>query len=217
MNPEDEKMLLAGAEFLGLEISPANVRSFSAYLDELLHWNAHINLTAAKSPLEIIEKHFLDSAVLTRFLPVAASAADIGSGAGFPGIVIKIFHPDMNLALVERSAKKASFLKHMRRTLGLGNTEVICASIGKRNAGALSPYDFLVTRAVKKIDDLFRFASSILGKEQVFIAMTGKIDAGDQVLASPLSGKKKISIFRQETYCLPFCGARRTLLFLRAS
>jgi 16S rRNA (guanine527-N7)-methyltransferase len=124
MKPRD--IIITGAEMLGIPVTDAQADAFIRYMDELVKWNRKVNLTAITVPDEIAAKHFLDSLTLIPMLPDGPfRAADIGTGPGFPGIVIKVMRPDMDICLMEPSRKKATFLRHMKRTLGLEGASVV--------------------------------------------------------------------------------------------
>src|SRR5450432_2851718 len=119
--------------FLGSAPAPPGLLDkLQAYLDLLLRWNARINLTAVRDPEQIVTRHFGESLFAARILrddgafpsgsPI--SLADVGSGAGFPGIPIKLFAPEIHLTLIESQNKKSTFLKEAIRTLQLENAEV---------------------------------------------------------------------------------------------
>lgn len=119
--------------FLGGEPPSATLLAqLQAYLDLLLRWNARTNLTAVRDPEQIVTRHFGESLFAARVLRddgafstgVPVSLADVGSGAGFPGIPIKLFAPEIHLTLIESRNKKATFLKEAIRTLELENAEV---------------------------------------------------------------------------------------------
>ena len=101
-SPEmDLKMLLAeGVAALGLQLPPATLEHLRVYLEELQIWNAKTNLTGLKNPRDMVIKHFLDSLAVLPFVGRAVSLIDLGSGAGFPGLVLKLAHPALNLTLV---------------------------------------------------------------------------------------------------------------------
>src|SRR5271167_1724775 len=106
-------------------LSPELSAQLEAYLDLLLRWNARINLTAVRDPEQIVTRHFGESLFAARilrddgaFTPLPVSLADVGSGAGFPGIPIKLFVPEIHLTLIESQNKKATFLKEAIRVLG---------------------------------------------------------------------------------------------------
>lgn len=173
----DLRLLQAGASELGLELTRDQLSAFSLYMNELLRWNKRANLTAIVAPDEIQTKHFLDSlACLLGFPGVEASreqpgvstsgdlagrlnrgtglsCIDVGTGAGFPGIPIKICLPEMRLTLVEAIGKKTAFLSHMVTLLKLENTRVLTtrAEDLARIAGERESYDIAVARAVSRL------------------------------------------------------------------
>ncbi len=112
------------------DVSPELVSQMQTYLDLLLRWNARINLTAVRDPEQIVTRHFGESFFAARVLRDAGAfaanttLADIGSGAGFPGIPIKLFAPALRLTLIESQNKKATFLREAVRALGLSHTVV---------------------------------------------------------------------------------------------
>ena len=111
---EDPLLLLQeGAAALGIELPPETLAQFQVYLQELQTWNARVNLTGLTSPRDMVIKHFLDSLTILPYIEAAPSLADLGSGAGFPGLVLKLARPDLALTLVESRGKKAAFLEYL--------------------------------------------------------------------------------------------------------
>ena len=112
---------------LGARMSAAQLAALARYEQELLDWNSHTNLTAIRSSQEVRTKHFLDS--LTCLLAFRETPPerliDVGTGAGFPGIPLKILYPKMQLTLVESVGKKVDFCRHIVRTLNLTNVDVV--------------------------------------------------------------------------------------------
>ena len=122
--------LIAGAKKLGYQLTTEQLEQFSVYHRELVDWNRRINLTRITGYEEVQIKHFLDSLTVTPALKAPAKnnrlrLLDIGSGAGFPGIPLKILLPDISLALLESTGKKAVFLRHLKDRLGLRDVEII--------------------------------------------------------------------------------------------
>jgi 16S rRNA (guanine527-N7)-methyltransferase len=110
----------------GVHPSDEQIAKIRVYVHLLLKWNKLISLTTITDPGEIVERHFGESIFLTTLLPVEnCRLADVGSGAGFPGLAIKIFCPDTHVLLVESNKKKAAFLSEVIRTLGLSDVEVL--------------------------------------------------------------------------------------------
>src|SRR4030067_2642864 len=127
-----EKMLIDGAVGLGVALDDRSVSAFMAYLRELKAWNRKINLTSIDEDEDIIVRHFLDSLTVCRFLTGAERLLDIGSGAGFPGLPIKIAMPGTDVVLLDTVTKKVHFIRHMIRTLGLqanGAVEAVSARV----------------------------------------------------------------------------------------
>ena len=132
LDPTEARNLLElGTRALDLNLTPEQINQFLTYLDLLLKWNRKMNLTALRTPREIIIHHFLDSLLLLPYLPETGRLLDIGSGAGFPGLPLKIARPGLTIDLVEATAKKVSFLKEAIRLLGLSGVEVWPLFLGK--------------------------------------------------------------------------------------
>lgn len=125
------KKLIEGARKLGIEFSARQVKQFELYYQELIEWNKKINLTAITDYCSVQVKHFLDSLTVTLALPAKEleksdfNIIDIGTGAGFPGVPLKILLPQPRLVLIEPTTKKTAFLHHIIRKLDLQNVEVL--------------------------------------------------------------------------------------------
>ncbi len=156
-----EKFIQDTARVTGLHLNAHQVRSFQLYEKELLIWNEKINLTAIKDPEAIRTKHFLDSlrAICELNNPSPGHLVDVGTGAGFPGIPLKIMLPDLKLTLVESVGKKAEFCRHMVEVLKLENVEVLAAraeDLGQQTQHR-EKYDWAVARAVSQLPALVEY------------------------------------------------------------
>lgn len=147
MTPRE--LLITGAKELGIDLSVEQVNSLFIYLAELKKWNRKINLTAIRDERDVIIKHVLDSlSYINGFGPPAGPRLlDMGSGAGFPALPIKVIKPDISVTLVESVKKKASFLRHVIRILGLAGAEVIDKRIEEIENSSWSLYDVVTARA----------------------------------------------------------------------
>jgi 16S rRNA (guanine527-N7)-methyltransferase len=178
-----------GLAELGLELTVEQRRALIAHLDLVDEWNAKFNLTAIRDREQQITKHVLDSLTVRPWLR-GATVADIGSGAGFPGIPLAIVEPERRFALVESTGKKCRFLETVRDTLGLANVEVIQA-----RAESYKPenrYETVVARAVGPLADLVRFAGPLLAAGGRLLAMKGRHPAEE--LSGRLNGWKIVAV-----------------------
>ena len=153
-------MLLKGAQRLGLNLEQRHVALFQRYYGELLEWNKNINLTAILEPREVQSKHFLDCLTVSLTIPrnvlEKGSLVDVGSGAGLPGLPLKILWPGLQVALVESVGKKAVFLRHIVDTLELIGVDVYNARAETlaHDPHLRDTFDVAVSRAVAELATL---------------------------------------------------------------
>ncbi len=178
------KDLEAGLDALGLDRALAG--PLLDYLALLLRWNAAYNLTAIRDPREMVAKHLLDSlAMHGATAPLAAAGgrlADLGTGAGFPGIPLAIAQPGLQVALVESSGKKARFLREAIRNLGLGNATAVESRIEAYDAPAA--FDAITARALATLPLILALGGHLLKPGGVLLAMKGVVPA-DEIAALP--------------------------------
>ena len=153
--------LLEGVGALGVPISPHQLAQFERYAADLVAWNRRSNLTTITDPLDIVRKHFLDSlSVLSVCEPEpGARVIDVGSGAGFPGLPLRIARPDLRVTLLEATRKKCDFLRHVVTVLALDNVHVVNgrAEDAARAAAHRERYDIAVARAVAETTTLAEY------------------------------------------------------------
>lgn len=171
------RILAAGGERLSIALGEAEAERFAAYLEALLEWNRRINLTRITDPAEVAVKHFLDSLTCLRAAPFGRGArvADVGSGAGLPGVALAIARGDLRVTLVEATAKRCEFLNHVVERLGLERVEVAClrAEEAGRQDDYRESYDVVVSRAVARIAVLAEYALPLTRVGGVFLAQKG--------------------------------------------
>jgi 16S rRNA (guanine527-N7)-methyltransferase len=166
--------------FMGGEpVSAGLAAQLQAYLDLLLRWNARINLTAVRNPEEIVTRHFGESLFAARLLRdagafastagVAPTLADVGSGAGFPGIPIKLFAPQIRLTLIEAQNKKATFLREVLRTLDIERAEVFGGRAENWNQRAA----IVTMRAVEKFERALPVTAALVANRGTLCLLIG--------------------------------------------
>jgi 16S rRNA (guanine527-N7)-methyltransferase len=159
---EDGQAFLEGLRQLGLELTEQQLDQFVRYQQELLDWNTRINLTSITDPEEVLIKHFLDSlSLLTAFDAPTARILDIGAGAGFPGLPLKIVRPQWNIVLLEATGKKVKFLQHIIETLQLHDIEAVherAEELAHKEPYRAS-FDLVTARAVTSLPTLLEYAA----------------------------------------------------------
>jgi 16S rRNA (guanine527-N7)-methyltransferase len=173
-----EELARQAQSLLGLRLRPAQLKALDQYERLLLDWNSRINLTAIREPAEIRVKHFLDSLtclLVFREMP-PERLADVGTGAGFPGIPLKIICPALHLTLFESVGKKADFCREVVQTLELDNVEVVqerAETVGQMQEYRQS-YDWAVARAVAALPVLCEYLLPLLKVGGRMLAMKGE-------------------------------------------
>ena len=222
MLKDDENILIDGCQKMGINIKKEQIRKFSRYLELLLQWNQKINLTSLKTPKEIIIKHFLDSIscvkVINKYIDTEGiSVIDVGTGAGFPGIPIKIIYPSIRLFLLEARNKKTIFLEKVTDEMNFQKVKILNgrAEIFGKSVDYREKYDIVVSRAVAHLNVLSEYCLPLVRVGGLFVAQKGRSYKKEtekslktiQVLGGELIGVENVQI--------PFIDQERHLLLIK--
>ncbi len=210
-------ILSSGAERFGLHLSDDMIVSFLLYMDELQEWNKKINLTAITLEEEILTKHLLDSIAPAPYLLKGASVLDLGSGAGFPGIPLKIVRPDLRVTLLDSSRKKIHFQKHVVRILNLSEINTVegrAEDIAKSHPDMLHCYDAALSRAFSSLRAFIEMGKPFLKNTGSWIGFKGPAGAAELSELKPWLDQERLTI-QAEKYKLSGLEQERVLYIVR--
>mgnify|MGYP000714146356 FL=1 len=160
---------------LGIDVTGEQLEKLEIYCNFLLEYNTHTNLTAIKNREEVYLKHFYDSLTLVKSIDLTSieNLLDIGTGAGFPGMVLKIFFPNLQIYLVDSNNKKTKFLNELKNKLNVDKVEVINNRIENITSRFINSIDVVTARAVTNLPVLVELALPLVKVNKYFIAMKG--------------------------------------------
>ena len=164
-------LISEGLDELGYENNPLLIEKLEIYLATLKKWNKVYNLTAINEDSEIIVKHFLDSLSVNQYIQNSRRILDVGTGAGFPGLVLALFNPEKSFVLVDGVSKKISFLQEMIGKLNLKNVIAVHTKIEQYNVA--EQFDIIISRAFADIKKMTKLTSHLIKDGGKFIAMKG--------------------------------------------
>lgn len=179
----DAQTICEELEAFGVQLEERQAGQVAVYIDKLLLWNQRVNLTSVTSPLDIVRRHFGESMYGAQFLAErAGTLADVGSGAGFPGLVLKLVCPALKVTLIEPVTKKAVFLSEVARALNLDGVEIIRERTD--NIRELQ-VDAVTARAVGELGGLLRWCNGVLADRGQILLWLG---AGDAEMTRAVGG-----------------------------
>ncbi len=211
-----EVLLKEGAADFGVRLDDTMTTQLLEYKRILLEWNQKMNLTAIEEDREVIQKHFIDSLSIMPFLKDVRTMIDIGTGAGFPGIPVKIAQPALEVVLLDSLEKRVGFLKEVLSSLKLEGISAIHSRA--EDAGAASLYrerfDAAAARAVASLPVLLEYCLPFVRTGGIFVAMKGSIgqEAADAKKALDILGG---SIEEIKEFTLPGSDMKRTIVIVR--
>ncbi len=205
------------AKEIGILLEEKQINQFYQYMQLLLEWNQKINLTAITKPEEIILKHFIDSVTIAKYIEKNAKVVDVGTGAGFPGIPLKILREDIEITLLDSLNKRVSFLKEVIEQLSLSKIEAVhfrAEEFGK-NPKYRENFDCATSRAVANLSTLSEYLIPLVKVKGICISMKGS-EVEEEIEQS----KKAISVLGGnieaiDKFQLPFSDMDRNIIILR--
>lgn len=208
-----KEFLKDGIKKIGLDISDEKIDNLMEYLKLLIEYNSHTNLTAIRDEEGIIEKHFLDSLLVMKYMGITeGKAIDIGTGAGFPGMVLAICNPQIKFTLIDSVGKKINFLKQVIEKLGLSNVEAINVRAEEFiNDTNRETYDIGLCRGVSKLNIILEYVIPFLKVNGRFLPqkMEGTNEEKDGENALKILNSKIEKIYIDE---LPHSKDKRVII-----
>lgn len=170
-----EKEIMEYVGELGIKLSKEQAEMFFNYMNLLLEWNEKINLTAITEEKEVIVKHFVDSLTIAKYIPEGASLVDVGTGAGFPGIPLKIIREDLKITLLDSLQKRINFLDVVIKELNLKNVETIHARVEEfgKNSKYRESFEVATSRAVANLSTLTEYLLPLVKVGGIAVCMKG--------------------------------------------
>jgi 16S rRNA (guanine527-N7)-methyltransferase len=199
------RQLEHGIRTLRLELTAEGITLLLDYLDLLIRWNRTYNLTAVRDPADMVTRHLLDSLSVLPFVS-GQTLADLGSGAGLPGIPLAIVRPELRVALVDSNGKKARFLREAARALPLPNTRVEQVRVEELQ----DTFDCITARAFASLGDMLVRGGHALAANGVWLALKGHIEADE--LAQVPAGFRVMAVHALH---VPGLDAQRNLVEIR--
>lgn len=202
-------------ELLGIKVTKENLADLNIYKDLLLEYNKKFNLTAIKTEEEIYLKHFYDSLTLVKGVDLTKNLKilDIGTGAGFPGLVLKIFYPELEITLLDSNHKKIMFLEQVIKRLNLKNITCLNTRAENLPSNYREYFDIVTSRAVAHLRILSELSIPYLKVNGKLIAMKGisetEIEESEKILTELNSNILEVIKFN-----LPIEGSNRSLIIV---
>ncbi len=209
MNKEE---FIEAVEQLKIDLTEEKLEQLNKFYNLLIEWNKKINLTRIEKEDEVYLKHFYDSLTIAKIVNLSEkkTLCDIGTGAGFPGIVLKIVYPNLKITLIDSLQKRVNYLNEIIKDLGLDNIEAIHV----RGEDYKGQYDVVTSRAVANIEKLLGYTMHLVSPTGIFVAMKGDIE---KELTPDVKKKieKKYKIEKIEKFLLPKENSNRSLIVIK--
>lgn len=198
---------------LNITITNENLLKLEQYKEFLIEYNKHTNLTAIKDENSIYLKHFYDSLTINEYIKEKMNILDIGTGAGFPGMVLAIFNPTSHFVLLDSNNKKTTFLKLLKEKLNLPNVEIVNIRAEEYVKNNFETFDIVTSRAVAELRILAELSIPALKINGLFIPLKSNIEKEEELFNKSLKVLNGKVITKKEFY-LPIENSKRTILVI---
>jgi 16S rRNA (guanine527-N7)-methyltransferase len=213
---EETRLFRSWAQDIGVELADFQIHLLGIHLQELWAWNRKMNLTGFTSRDRILIELFLDSLVASPYLPEKASLLDVGSGAGFPSLPLRISKPQLEIHLMEASARKTSFLREVVRRTRLSGVTVFHGRIEQHNPGLYPQgYDVVTARALAKLPQTLKWCAPYLRSSGMLVTFQGKDFKKAVEESTRVMEEQQLCLDRAVGYQLPGKTLKRHFLIFR--
>ncbi len=201
---------------LNIEITDKQLKELEEYYNLLVEWNEKINLTSITQKDQVYLKHFYDSLTISKVIDLSKvnTLCDVGTGAGFPGLVLKIVFPNLKVTLVDSLNKRINFLNEVIKKLGLENINTIHVRAEEYSKTVREKYDVVTARAVASLPILMEYCVPLVNVDSFFIPLKSNIE---EELENSKNKMKKMSVILEKKveFSLPVEGSKRTILMFK--
>ncbi len=208
----NEEVFIEELKKINIEITKKQLEKLNQFYHLMIEWNEKINLTRITEEKEVYLKHFYDSLTLNKVVNLkdVKTLCDVGTGAGFPGIVLKIVFPNLKVTLIDSLQKRINYLNEIIKLLELEDIEAIHI----RGEEFKGQFDVVTSRAVANIEKLVGYTMHLVSKDGVFVAMKGNVE---EELSKNVEAKlqKKYLIIKREEFLLPIENSKRCLIVMK--
>ena len=215
MNKESETStfdFIEECKKIGIELTKEQQNQLNQFYHLMIEWNEKINLTRITEEQDVYLKHFYDSLTLNKAVNLKKinTLCDVGTGAGFPGVVLKIVFPNIEVTLIDSLQKRVNYLNEVIKQLNLKGI----TAIHSRGEDFKGKFDVVTSRAVANIEKLVDYTMHLVSKEGIFVAMKGNIE---EELTTQVRQKleRKYKFEKIETFTLPIEESKRSLIVMR--
>ena len=208
----NKEVFIEECKKINIDITEEQLKLLDQFYHLMIEWNEKINLTRIVEEQEVYLKHFYDSLTLNRVVDLnkTNTLCDVGTGAGFPGIVLKIVFPNLKITLIDSLQKRVNYLNEVIRILDLKEIE----AVHSRGEDYKGEFEVVTSRAVANIQTLVNYTMHLVSKDGVFIAMKGNIE---EELTEEVKNKlkQKYNIIKIEEFTLPIEESKRSFIMMK--